>query len=58
VTYLNCTIRSRWVWVMGLPEVDGRIDFVDRLPSVGDDPGERTQEIAPDHALVTAKFDL
>ena len=42
----------------GHPEVDGRIGFVDRLPSVGDDPGQRAQEIAPDHALVTAKFDL
>jgi endonuclease/exonuclease/phosphatase family metal-dependent hydrolase len=41
-----------------LPEVDSHIDFVDQLPSVGDDPGEREREIAPDHAPVTANFDL
>ncbi len=41
-----------------LPEVDAHVDFVDQLASVGDDPGERAEEIAPDHAPVTAKFDL
>lgn len=37
-------------------EVDSHIDFESRLPSVGDDPGEREKEIAPDHAPVTASF--
>jgi endonuclease/exonuclease/phosphatase family metal-dependent hydrolase len=41
-----------------LPEVDSHIDFEDQLPSVGDNPGERTDEIAPDHAPVTAKFNI
>jgi endonuclease/exonuclease/phosphatase family metal-dependent hydrolase len=41
-----------------LPEVDSHIDFESQLPSVGDDPGERAREISPDHAPVTASFDL
>lgn len=41
-----------------LPEVDSHIDFADRLPSVEDDPGEREEEISPDHAPVIASFDL
>lgn len=41
-----------------LPQVDSHIDFVNQLASVGDDPGERTQEIAPDHTPVTATFNL
>lgn len=41
-----------------LPVVDSHIDFESQLPSVGDDPGERAKEIAPDHAPVTANFDL
>ena len=41
-----------------LPEVDSHIDVEGQLPSVGDDPGERTREIAPDHAPVTASFEL
>ena len=41
-----------------LPQVDSHIDFVGALPSVGDNPGERASEIAPDHAPVTAVFDL
>ena len=41
-----------------LPEVDSHIDFEDQLSSVGDNPGERVDEIAPDHAPVTAKFNI
>ncbi len=41
-----------------LPRVDSHIDFQGELPSVGDNPAERAQEIAPDHAPVTATFDL
>jgi endonuclease/exonuclease/phosphatase family metal-dependent hydrolase len=41
-----------------LPEVDSHVDFEGQLPSVGDNPGERIREIAPDHAPVTAAFDL
>jgi endonuclease/exonuclease/phosphatase family metal-dependent hydrolase len=40
------------------PEVDSHIDFEDQLRSVGDNPGEREREIAPDHAPVTAIFDI
>ncbi len=39
-------------------EVDSHIDFESRLPPVGNDPGERERAIAPDHAPVTASFDL
>lgn len=41
-----------------LPEADSHVDLEGRLPSVQDDPGEREKEIAPDHAPVTASFDL
>ncbi len=41
-----------------LPQVDSHIDFEGQLPSVGDNPAERAQEIAPDHAPVTATFEL
>ena len=41
-----------------LPVVDSHIDFAGQLPSVGDDPGERARETAPDHAPVTAQFEL
>nr|MDQ5828151.1 hypothetical protein [Chloroflexota bacterium] len=41
-----------------LPEADSHVDFRDRLPSVGDDPSEREKDVAPDHAPVTASFDL
>ena len=41
-----------------LPEADSHVDFRERLPSVGDDPGERAGDAAPDHAPVTASFDL
>ncbi len=41
-----------------LPVVDSHVDFQGQLPSVGDDPGVRTSEIAPDHAPVTAAFAL
>jgi hypothetical protein len=41
-----------------LPEVDSYVDFRERLPSVGNDPGERAEDVAPDHAPVTATFEL
>jgi hypothetical protein len=41
-----------------LPEADSHVDFRDRLPSVRDDPGEREADVAPDHAPVTATFEL
>jgi endonuclease/exonuclease/phosphatase family metal-dependent hydrolase len=41
-----------------LPEVDSHIDFVSQLPSVGDNPLDRAREVAPDHAPVTANFNL
>jgi endonuclease/exonuclease/phosphatase family metal-dependent hydrolase len=41
-----------------LPEADSHVDFRERLPSVGDDPAERAGDTAPDHAPVTASFDL
>jgi endonuclease/exonuclease/phosphatase family metal-dependent hydrolase len=41
-----------------LPEVDSHIDFKDQLLSVGDNPNERADEIAPDHAPVAAKFNI
>lgn len=41
-----------------LPAVDSHIDFESGLATVGDDPGERTGETAPDHAPVTANFHL
>jgi predicted extracellular nuclease len=41
-----------------LPEADSHVDFEGRLPSVEDNPGERQEEVAPDHAPVTAAFEL
>jgi endonuclease/exonuclease/phosphatase family metal-dependent hydrolase len=41
-----------------LPVVDSHIDFRDQLPSVGENPNERAEEIAPDHAPVTAVFEF
>jgi len=41
-----------------LPEVDSHVDFRDGLPSVENDPGRREEDVAPDHAPVTASFDL
>jgi len=41
-----------------LPEVDSHVDFAEALRSVSDDPSARRRDIAPDHAPVTAKFDL
>ena len=38
--------------------VDSIIDFEDQLISVGDNPGERLGEIAPDHSPVVATFDM
>jgi endonuclease/exonuclease/phosphatase family metal-dependent hydrolase len=41
-----------------LPEVDSHVDFAEALRSVRDDPGERRRDVAPDHAPVSAQFDL
>ena len=41
-----------------LPEVDAAVDFREGLPSVADDPSERQEDVAPDHAPVTATFEL
>lgn len=41
-----------------LPVVDSHIDFTSRLPSVSSNPLLRAREIEPDHAPVTAVFDL
>lgn len=38
--------------------VDSHVDFKDQLASVSDNPNERIREIAPDHAPVTATFDI
>jgi hypothetical protein len=34
------------------------VDFRDGLPSVENNPGRREEDVAPDHAPVTASFDL
>jgi endonuclease/exonuclease/phosphatase family metal-dependent hydrolase len=39
-------------------EVDCHVDFRERLPSIEDNPNERIGEVTPDHAPVTATFDL
>jgi endonuclease/exonuclease/phosphatase family metal-dependent hydrolase len=39
-----------------LPVADSHVDFAGTLPSVTENPGDRTKEIAPDHAPVTATF--
>lgn len=41
-----------------LPEADSLIDFRERLPSVTNDPSEREEDVAPDHAPVAARFEL
>jgi endonuclease/exonuclease/phosphatase family metal-dependent hydrolase len=41
-----------------LPQADSHVDFRDGLPSVGDDPRDREDDVMPDHAPVTANFDL
>jgi endonuclease/exonuclease/phosphatase family metal-dependent hydrolase len=41
-----------------VPVVDSHIDFRDQLPSVTEDPNERAADTAPDHAPVTAEFNL
>ena len=41
-----------------LPEVDSHVDFSDQLPSISSNPNVRASEIEPDHAPVTAVFDL
>ncbi len=41
-----------------LPKADSHVGFRDRLPSDTEDPGEREEDAAPDHAPVTATFDL
>lgn len=41
-----------------LPEADSHVDFRAELPSVTNDPNEREEDTAPDHAPVTAVFDL
>jgi endonuclease/exonuclease/phosphatase family metal-dependent hydrolase len=41
-----------------LPLVKSHIDFAQGLPSVSEDPRPRASQIAPDHAPVTANFEL
>ena len=41
-----------------LPMVDSHINFVDNIASVVDNPNARLGEIEPDHAPVTAIFDI
>jgi endonuclease/exonuclease/phosphatase family metal-dependent hydrolase len=41
-----------------LPEFVSHIDVADGLPSVGENPVEREEDVAPDHAPVTASFEL
>lgn len=41
-----------------LPAVDSHVDFEGQLPSVTDDPSERISAVAPDHAPVTASFEI
>jgi endonuclease/exonuclease/phosphatase family metal-dependent hydrolase len=41
-----------------IPVADSHVDFVTQLPSVSDNPGERADAVAPDHAPVTAEFEL
>jgi hypothetical protein len=39
-------------------EVDSHVEFAGGLPSVGEEPAARVDELAPDHAPVTATFEL
>jgi endonuclease/exonuclease/phosphatase family metal-dependent hydrolase len=41
-----------------LQDADSHVDFRDGLPSVAGDPAEREEDVAPDHAPVTATFDV
>jgi endonuclease/exonuclease/phosphatase family metal-dependent hydrolase len=41
-----------------LPEFVSHVDVAGGLPTVGEDPVEREEDVAPDHAPVTATFDL
>ena len=41
-----------------LPDAHSHSDFRDGLPFVENDPGRREEDVAPDHAPVTASFDL
>lgn len=41
-----------------LPVVESHVDIEVHFPSIGDNPNARTAEILPDHAPVTAEFDL
>ena len=41
-----------------LPQVDSYVDFADQLPSITDDPSKRRDQAAPDHAPVTATFQI
>jgi hypothetical protein len=41
-----------------LPDVDSHVDFADSLPSISDNPNVRAAEIEPDHAPVTAAFEV
>ncbi len=41
-----------------VPAVDSFVDFVAQIPSVSENPNERNEEIAPDHAPVHAEFQL
>ena len=39
-------------------EVDSQVDFAGQLPSIEEDPGPRRKAPSPDHAPVTATFEL
>ncbi|MEN8444910.1 MAG: endonuclease/exonuclease/phosphatase family protein [Cyanobacteria bacterium J06555_13] len=41
-----------------LPKVDSYVDFADQLPSITDDPSKRRDKAAPDHAPITAVFQI
>lgn len=41
-----------------VPVVQAWVDFATALPSVSDNPGDRAAEVAPDHAPVSATFDV
>ena len=41
-----------------LPKVDSHVDFASQLPSISDNPNVRIKEIEPDHAPVTAVFNI
>lgn len=41
-----------------VPQVASHIDIADGVPSIGDNPTVRRAETVPDHASVTARFDL